>query len=55
MDPIHMAGQLRFRLAFMRHSRHVIAKLPGIVREDDREPTITGNQSNPLAVGDARL
>jgi hypothetical protein len=38
----------------MRHSRHVIAELPGIICEDDREPTIAGNQSDPLAIGDMR-
>ena len=54
MDPIHMAGQLRFRLAFMRHGRHVIAELPGIIRKNDREPAVAGNEPNPLAIGDVR-
>jgi hypothetical protein len=54
MDPIHMAGQLRFRLAFMRHGRHVIAELPGVVRENDRESTIAGNESNPFTMSDMR-
>jgi hypothetical protein len=49
-----MAGQLRFRLAFMRHSRHVIAELSGIVRKDDREPAIAGNEPDPFAIGDLR-
>jgi hypothetical protein len=49
-----MAGQLRFRLAFMRHSRHVIAELPGVVRENDRESTVAGNEPNPLTMSDMR-
>jgi hypothetical protein len=49
-----MAGQLRLRLAFMGHGRHVIAKLSGIIREDNREPAVAGNEPNPLTIGDVR-
>ena len=54
MDPIHMAGQFRFRFAFMRDGRDVIAQLPSIVSENDREPAVAGNQPDPLAIAHLR-
>jgi hypothetical protein len=50
MDPIYMAGQFRFRFAFMRDGRDVVAQLPGIIREDDRESAVAGDQPNPFAI-----
>jgi hypothetical protein len=49
-----MAGQFRFRFAFMRDGRDVIAQLPGIVSEDDREPAVAGNQPDPFAIANLR-
>jgi hypothetical protein len=54
VDTVDMTFEFRLCFADMRNRRDIVPQLSGIVRKDDGEATITGNEPNPFAIDDVR-